>query len=178
MADHNLINLLYRRGAILEGSLGIAAEFHDNADTVDYLISQGVKDTNSYALARAASRNKIEIAKALLAQDPLAAPSGSHGALHMAALMGHSDMLTLLLESNFDINTIDDYGRTPLHAACEADKPSPKIVQTLLERGADPSARNIKISGTPYQSGDTPRKSQSSSPSNPLTSTISARFRP
>ena len=53
--------------ATLEGSLRIAAEFHDNTDTVNYLISQGVKDTNSYALARAASQNKVEIAKALLA---------------------------------------------------------------------------------------------------------------
>ena len=50
----------------------------------------------------------------------------------MAALMGLLDMLTLLLESGFDINTIDDCGHTPLHAACIADRPSPKIVQTLL----------------------------------------------
>ena len=160
MADHNLIKLLCKRGATLEGSLGIAAEFHDNADTVNYLISQGVKDTDSYALARAASQNKLEIAKVLLAQDPPAAPSGSHGALHMTALMGHSDMLTLLLENGFNINTIDDYGRTPLHSACGANKPSPEIVQTLLERGADPSARNIKIAGVPYQGGDTPCESQ------------------
>ena len=96
----------------------------------------------------------------------------------MAALMGHSDMLTLLLANGFDINSIDDYGRTPLHAACGADKPSPKIVQTLLESGADPSARNIKVAGTPYQGGDTPRESQSQSPSNTLTSTMSARFCP
>ena len=161
MADHNLIDLLNKRGATLEGSLDIAAEFHDNADTVNCLISQGVKDTNSYALARAAKRNKIEIARALLFQNPKAAPSGSHGALHMAALMGHSDMLTLLLNSGFAINTFDDCGRTPLHTACGADIPSPKIVQTLLERGADPSARNLKIAGTPYQGGDTPRESRS-----------------
>ena len=77
----------------------------------------------------------------------------------MAALMGHSDMLTLLLESGFAINAFDDCGRTPLHAACGADSPSPKIVQTLLERGADPSARIVKFAGTPYQAGDTPRES-------------------
>ena len=158
MADHNLIRILYDRGATLEGSLGIAAEFHDNTDTVKFLIRQGVKDTNSYALARAACQNKMEIARVLLAQDPKAAPSGSHGALHMAALRGHLDMLTMLLNAGLDINTVDDYGQTPLHAACGSKRPSPKIVQKLLERGADPSARNIKVGGTPYQGGDTPRE--------------------
>ena len=84
----------------------------------------------------------------------------------MAALMGHYNMLTLLLESGFDIKSVDDCGRIPLHAACGASKPSPKIVQTLLERGADLSARNLKVAGTPYQSGDIPRESLSSIPSN------------
>ena len=158
LADHNLIKILYDRGATLEGSLGIAAEFHDSADTVKFLLRQGAKDTNSYALARAASQNKMEIARVLLTQDPKAAPSSSHGALHMAALMGHLDMLTMLLNTGFDINTVDDCGRTPLHAACGADRPFPKIVQRLLERGADPSARIIKARGTPYQGGDTPRE--------------------
>ena len=78
----------------------------------------------------------------------------------MAALMGHLDMLTLLLESGFEINSIDDCGRTPFHAACRADRPSPKIVQTFIEREADPSARNIKIAGTPYQGGDIPCESR------------------
>ena len=100
----------------------------------------------------------MEIARVLLNQEPKAAPSGSHGALHMAALMGHLDMLTMLLNTGFDINAVDDCGRTPLHAACGADRPSPEIVQTLLERGADPSARIIKTVGTPYQGGDTPRE--------------------
>ena len=150
--------MLYDRGATLEGSLGIAAEFHNNADTVKFLIRKDVKDTNSYALARAASHNKMEIARVLLAQDPKPAPSGSHGALHMAAFMGHLDMLTMLLDTGLDINAIDDCGRTPLHAACGADRPFLKIIQRLLERGADPSARNIKVSGVPYQGGDTPRE--------------------
>ena len=100
----------------------------------------------------------MEIARVLLNQEPKAAPSGSHGALHMAALMGHLDMLTMLLNTGFDINAIDDHGQTPLHSACGADRPVPEIVQRLLERGADPSARNIKVGGTPYQGGDTPRK--------------------
>ncbi len=100
----------------------------------------------------------MEIARVLLAQDPKATPSGSHGALHMAALMGHLDMLTMLLNTGFDINTVDDYGQTPLHAACGAKRPFPKTVQRLLERGADPSARIIKVDGTPHQGGDTPRE--------------------
>ena len=158
LADHNLIKILYDRGATLEGSLGIAASFHDNADTLKFLIRQGVKDTNAYALARAACDNKMEIARVLLSQDPKSTPSGCHGALHMAALRGHLDMLNMLLDAGFDINTLDDYGRTPLHAACDANKPFPGIVQRLLERGADPSARTIKLGGTPYQGGDTPRE--------------------
>ena len=100
----------------------------------------------------------MEIARVLLNQEPKAAPSGSHEALHMAAFMGHLDMLTMLLNTGLDINAVDDHGQTSLHAACGADRPSPAIVQTLLERGADPSARIIKAVGTPYQGGDTPRK--------------------
>ena len=90
--------------------------------------------------------------------------------------MGHLDMLTMLLNAGFDVNTVDDCGRTPLHAACEADRPFPKIVQTLLERGADPSARIIKVVGTPYQGGDTPRELPSLSHLNMLTVLGSAHF--
>ena len=62
-------------------------------------------------------------------------------------------MVNLLLDSGFDISVADDYGQTPLLAACKAHRPFPEIVRILLDRGADISDRNIEVSprlgGTP-----------------------------
>ena len=149
--------MLVDRGATLEGSLGIAAEFHQDAGTINFLIEKGAKDISSYALSRAACWNKIDIARVLLAHasKPI---SSSTGALHKAALMGHLDMVNLLLDGGLDINATDESGQSPLLAASSADRPFPELVQTLLGRGADIAARTVGIRGTPYQEGDTPRK--------------------
>ncbi len=149
--------MLLDRGATLEGSLGIAAEFHQDASTVSFLIEQGAKDTNGYALSRAACWNKVDIARVLLAHasKPI---SSSTGALHKAAQMDHLGMVTLLLDCGLDINATDDLGQTPLLAASSAERPSPELVQRLLSRGADTTAKTARTAGSPYQGGDTPRK--------------------
>ena len=101
-------------------------------------------DTNSYALARAARQNKMTIARVLSTQDPKAAPSGSYGALHMAALMGHLDMLTVLLNTGFDINTVDNHVQAPPHDACGANMPFPEIVQRLYRKGSGPIRKKYR----------------------------------
>lgn len=149
--------MLLDRGATLEGSLGIAAEFHQDAGTVSFLIEQGAKDTNGYALSRAACWNKVDIARVLLAHASKPV-SSSTGALQKAAHMGHSGMVNLLLNCGLDINGTDDLGQTPLLAASSAERPFPELVQMLLSRGADTAAKTVMTAGGPYQGGDTPRK--------------------
>ena len=175
-ASHTLIKILLDKGATLEGSLAIAAEFHQNVDTVDFLIEQGAQDTNSYALCRAACLNKANIASMLLATASAPTSDTGHGgAVQKAALMGNLDVVNLLLDHGLDINYADDFGQTPLLAASGADRPLPEIVQTLLRRGADVNTRTLEIPGTPYQAGDTPRKLVQSTVLNTLTCTDSAR---
>jgi len=169
--------MLLDRGATLEGSLGIAAEFNENADTVSFLIDQGAKDSNSYALSRAACWNKTDMAIALLARasEPASGSSPS-GALQKAALMGHLDMVNMLLDSGLGVNGTDEVGQTPLIAASRADRPLPGLVQTLLSRGADVAARTLHVPGGPYEAGDTPCKLIQSSRRIALTHPGSACF--
>ncbi|XP_032875200.1 transient receptor potential cation channel subfamily A member 1 [Amblyraja radiata] len=62
--------------------------------------------------------------------------------LHHAAGAGHLNILTLIIEhANFEIlNVIDCNGNTPLHWA--AEKNQTHIVQTLLDKGANPNILN------------------------------------
>ena len=48
-------------------------------------------------------------------------------------------MVQLLLENGARINTVDDYGRTPLHRASTCG--DEVMVQLLLENGADINAK-------------------------------------
>lgn len=73
----------------------------------------------------------------------------------MASRQGHLEMVNLLLDSGFDFSVADDYGQTPLLAACKADRPFPEIVQILFDRGADIPDRNIEVGP---RLGDKPRK--------------------
>ncbi|XP_078254841.1 transient receptor potential cation channel subfamily A member 1-like [Rhinoraja longicauda] len=62
--------------------------------------------------------------------------------LHHAAGAGHLNILTLIIKhANFEIlNVIDSNGNTPLHWA--AEKNQTHIVQTLLDKGANPNILN------------------------------------
>ncbi|XP_051878576.1 transient receptor potential cation channel subfamily A member 1-like [Pristis pectinata] len=62
--------------------------------------------------------------------------------LHHAAGAGHLNILTLIIgHANFEVlNVIDSNGNTPLHWAAEKDQAH--IVQTLLNRGANPNILN------------------------------------
>ena len=160
--SHPLIEMLLDEGANLDGSLHVAAEFHQSPDTIHFLINRGAKDPHSHALTRAVCWNKSEIARALLARSSeFASDPKSSNALPMAARMGHLDMVILLLDNGLEIDRVDDLGQTPLLAACGANQPSGPIVQTLLLRGASVNAKSLGVPGTPYQADDTPCKSRS-----------------
>ena len=50
-------------------------------------------------------------------------------------------MVNFLLRQNAKVNTINEKGNTPLHAACE--KGNLEIVKILLEHGAEKDAENV-----------------------------------
>ena len=71
--------------------------------------------------------------------DDLSSVDADHyTALHLAAGMGHLDIVKLLLERGAPAVAVDDNGEQPLHLASHLGRT--EIAQLLLDSGADPSA--------------------------------------
>ena len=66
--------------------------------------------------------------------------------LHVAAVNGHVEVATTLVQLGADVQAINTYGDTPLHQASTA-----AIVTLLLEAGADLHRRNHKCDTPLYQ---------------------------
>ena len=68
--------------------------------------------------------------------------------LHYASAYGHADIVEYLLSlGTFDINAMDHTLLSPLH--CAASHRHPKVLETLLENGADHAVRDLE-DRTPY----------------------------
>ena len=67
-------------------------------------------------------------------------PQSGSTLLATAALMGHTEIVALLLKHGADINARSRDGGTPLHAAAFLGRA--EIVKLLLDKGADPAIRN------------------------------------
>ena len=63
-------------------------------------------------------------------------PCNQHGEslIHTICRKGSHNLLKIMLESGSSVQVSDDYGRTPLHDACWASKPSFEIVKMILQR--------------------------------------------
>lgn len=100
----------------------------------------------------AASLNRSEMAKVLIDHGADVNESGPFPwkALHLAATHGHLEMVRLLLDCGADPNIkihiqpgyYHALGQTPLHEACWNNKLD--IAESLIERGADVNAENIR----------------------------------
>ncbi|CAM9623638.1 unnamed protein product [Heterosigma akashiwo] len=62
--------------------------------------------------------------------------------MHLAAQNGYWDLVSFFVSSGAEIDVLDSNSRTPLHYACRAGKE--KTVQTLLDLGADPTAKDFQ----------------------------------
>jgi len=95
-------------------------------------------------LHRASTEGNFIVVSELLASGyrNLAAKNhDSQTAMHLASFYGHRDILEQLLKYGAKVNLSDTEGYTPLHYACQADRPY--SVRTLLEKGgANPTIRN------------------------------------
>lgn len=62
-----------------------------------------------------------------------------------AATKGQTKNIGVLIASGADVNYTDQYGKSPLQEACR--KGHLKSVKTLLDRGANPVAQNMDLTG-------------------------------
>ena len=64
--------------------------------------------------------------------------------LHLAANNGDLKLVQLLLDYGLDVDSLDEYGNTPLiYASRSGHRRAPSIARLLIERGADPNTRGI-----------------------------------
>ena len=98
----------------------------------------------STALMGAASANCEECVRTLLAAgaDVKAKTASGMTALHSAAYEGNASMVARLLNAGAPVNVADERGLTPLMMAANSRSRNPRVVELLIERGADAEAKD------------------------------------
>lgn len=138
-----------------------AAEANDEA-TVRYLIQRGA-DVNARnavgdtPLIVAARYGNVEVIKLLLAKgadvnavDAFESTHVKNGPIALggvtpllsAAPYGGVDAIKILLDAGAKVNVQDVRGMTPLMLSIATDRPDPRVVRLLLEKGADVSMKS------------------------------------
>jgi ankyrin repeat protein len=145
----DFIKLLLDRGADPNRRIAVRAEVH-SANT-----SLWLKEEGSTPLLRAAMFGDLTVVRLLLAHgaDPLIATFDHTSPLMTASGVGWAegftfeyseddtlDLVKLLLDRGAVVNEANDHGITPLHGA--AYKGANKVVQFLVDRGADLAAKD------------------------------------
>lgn len=138
----------------------LAAASVDDADVARLLLERGANAAvranvpqSATPTMAAAYNGNVELLRLFLARDrDVNVFSGERGAgvkqgivqfarvtaLHMAAVGGSPDGVDLLLRAGAHVDARDVRGMTPLMWAVATDRPDPKIVRLLLDKGADP----------------------------------------
>ncbi|ERS98013.1 hypothetical protein HMPREF1624_06186 [Sporothrix schenckii ATCC 58251] len=127
--------------------LMIAASVRDAEPVVDLLLNRGAsvdeKNHNGQgehtALHFVASKSNIDLAKKLLEGSPSASArvrdKRGQYAIHRAAAVGSTPMVTLLLKHRSPLNATDNYGQTALHHAVAEGHGDTAVA--LLKAGAE-----------------------------------------
>ena len=123
-------------------------------DDVEMLLHDGAKidartDSLETPLILATSTGQVQIVQALLKADADVNAKGVSGetALMYAVRAGNIPLVHILLDAKARVNLKDDVGRTALHFAARDDRI--KVMELLLAAGADPSAQDSDLVGTP-----------------------------
>lgn len=130
---------------IIDGvSLFQYAVEHGKSETLTKLLNKGMTTKpwipeNEDPLRPLVNRNDLTTARILLEQDyvgPEDTTAGNDGPLHMAARLDHAQMIELLMEFGYDVDSPGNRGNTPLHYAI--DEKALISLLTLVEQKADP----------------------------------------
>ncbi len=112
---------------------------HNNSEVLD-------QDTNE-------PRNNCEIIKKLINKKTInAQDNDGNTPLHLAAYLGHLDLVSILIKAKCDINIKNHNGKTPLHYA--AINNHKDIVQKLVDNNADLDARDNRNKNPYYYVND------------------------
>jgi ankyrin repeat protein len=149
---------LIERGASLSSSHNesplCSAISHDRYENAKLLLESGAT-VDEKTLEKPSS---LEMIKLLLSYATNTTIANSRP-LNAASRFGRLYIIPFLLEKNFALNAIDEFGQTPLLAACQANKPSLAVVEMLLSHGADVMTRSTSSYRGDISIGDTPCKS-------------------
>ncbi|CAB9513974.1 ANK [Seminavis robusta] len=87
-------------------------------------------------LVKLVRANDIENLRAVIQAGISPNPCNAYGEslVHMVARRGDFELLRMLLDVGTSIQVSDDYGRTPLHDACWAAKPSFETVELIADK--------------------------------------------
>jgi len=117
-----------------------------------FLLAQGAKidcaPGQTSALTNAAGVGNIDVIRLFLSYATNTELGSSRDALHWAAAGGRMNIVKLLIEYGFDVNTSIKgctVGETPLLASCEFRELTPErlaVAKLLIEKGADVDARS------------------------------------
>jgi ankyrin repeat protein len=137
--DAASVQLLLRAGADVNTRVNALDHFGDTA--LLYAASHGNIETMKQLLAKGADVNAVGKPQGPSVKNgPLGL--GSFTPLLFAAAYGGSDAVKLLLDAGAKVNVQDARGMTPLMLAIATDRPDPRVVRLLLEKGADPTIKS------------------------------------
>ena len=170
ISDFAKVRLLVEKGAevntVAQGTslLNEAGRLPSGQDIAEFLISKGAKpdvafvrraaiaghqglvETGLRAGVEAKSINVESILDAKILQILLSrgARNGLDASLQNNAYYGNTASVRALLEHGAGVTTTDNRQRTVVHYAAGSDFPQPEILSLLLERGADPKAKDVR----------------------------------
>ena len=136
-----LIDLLYDHGADTNSATEAAA-LHGVFNSVRALLARGARLTLPVAAALGKSEDALRLLRAANRDE-------RHLALTLSALLGHVEIVRLLLDAGEDPNRYNSghSHSTPLHEAAGAGHED--VVRLLVERGARPDLKDVLWHGTP-----------------------------